>query len=121
VLGVDHVVLIVADPERSIHWYAEVLGLVGERVDEWRAGAAPFPSMRVSDSFVIDLLPGEPDGRNVDHVCLVVEGLDLEALAASELVEVVGGPAQLWGARGMGAGLYVADPDGHTLELRTYP
>ena len=28
---------------------------------------------------------------------------------------------QLFGARGTGTGLYVKDPDGNTVELRTYP
>ncbi len=31
------------------------------------------------------------------------------------------GPAQLFGARGVGTGLYIRDPDGNRIELRTYP
>jgi catechol 2,3-dioxygenase-like lactoylglutathione lyase family enzyme len=38
VVGFDHVVLKVADVERSLAWYQDVLGLRGERVDEWRNG-----------------------------------------------------------------------------------
>jgi catechol 2,3-dioxygenase-like lactoylglutathione lyase family enzyme len=38
VTGFDHLVLAVADVERSLAWYTGVLGLAGERVAEWRRG-----------------------------------------------------------------------------------
>lgn len=44
----------------------------------------------------------------------------VEALAASGRFDVVAGPSDLWGARGQGRGLYVRDPDGNVIELRTY-
>lgn len=121
VIGLDHVVLKVRDPEVSVRWYTEVLGLVPERLEEWRDGQAPFVSVRIDATTIIDLLQGEPDGVNVDHVALVVADVDLHSLAASGLVDVVAGPAGLWGAQGRGVGLYVKDPDGHVIELRTYP
>ena len=43
VTGLDHIVLATPDIERSLRWYTEVLGLRGERVEEWRAGDAFFP------------------------------------------------------------------------------
>jgi len=120
VTGLDHVVLKVADPEVSVEWYGRVLGLQPERLEEWRRGEAPFVSLRIDAGTIIDLLAGPPDGRNVDHMALVVDGMDLEALAASGQVDVVVPPMRVWGARGWGHGLYIADPDGHTVELRTY-
>jgi catechol 2,3-dioxygenase-like lactoylglutathione lyase family enzyme len=121
VTGIDHVVLNVADVERSVSWYRDVLGLPTERLDEWRRGEAPFVSMRVSEGTIIDLFGVARSGENADHVALVVDGVDLEALAGSGRVEVVDGPHQLFGARGTGTGLYVRDPDGNKIELRTYP
>jgi catechol 2,3-dioxygenase-like lactoylglutathione lyase family enzyme len=121
VTGLDHVVLKVADPEVSVEWYGRVLGLQPERLEEWRRGEAPFVSLRIDAGTIIDLLADPPDGRNVDHMALVVDGMDLDALAASGQVEVVVPPMRVWGARGWGHGLYIADPDGHTVELRTYP
>ncbi|MBA3280780.1 MAG: hypothetical protein H0U29_00970 [Acidimicrobiia bacterium] len=53
-------------------------------------------------------------------MAFVVHGVDLDELAASGAVEVESGPHDLWGARGMGRGLYLCDPDGNRLELRTY-
>lgn len=120
-IGLDHLVLRVADPERSLTWYAERLGLEPVRVEEWRRGEVLFPSLRVDATTVIDLLQDPPLGVNLDHLCVVVEAVDLEAVAASGAFEVLGGPAELWGARGQGTGLYVRDPDGNTIELRTYP
>lgn len=113
--------LLSADPSVTVAWYRDVLGLVPERLDAYEAGEVFFPSVRIDATTIIDVMPGERDGRNVDHLCLVVDGVDLDELAASGTVDVVSGPSRLWGARGMGVGLYVTDPDGTVVELRTYP
>jgi catechol 2,3-dioxygenase-like lactoylglutathione lyase family enzyme len=118
--GLDHVVLVVADVERSLAWYLDELGGQPVRLDEWRAGEVLFPSVRLSASSIIDLIQGDRNGQNVDHICIEIEPTDLDALAASGRFEVVGGPAELFGARGMGIGLYVRDPDGNVIELRYY-
>ncbi len=121
VRGVDHIVLKVRDPEVSVQWYAGLLGLAPERLEEWRRGEVLFVSVRIDDTTIIDLFQAEPDGVNVDHVAFVIDDVDLQAVADSGRFEVVAGPSELWGARGQGHGLYVKDPDGHTVELRTYP
>jgi catechol 2,3-dioxygenase-like lactoylglutathione lyase family enzyme len=116
----DHVVLRVADMERSVAFY-EGLGLATVRLEEWRRGEAPFVSMRVDAHTIIDLQIGEVTGINIDHFALVVEGVDLTELAASGRFGDVHPPRDLYGARGVGQGIYVKDPDGHNVELRTYP
>jgi catechol 2,3-dioxygenase-like lactoylglutathione lyase family enzyme len=124
VTGLDHIVLVVADVERSLRWYQEELGLAGVRIEEWRAGTAFFPSVRVDEGTIIDIVPdgGVPvSGRgNVDHFCLVVDPTDFEAVRESGRFEVVDGPDKRYGARGDGISLYVKDPDGNTVELRHY-
>ena len=108
------------DVETTLTWYQDNLGLGPVRVDEWRRGEVFFPSLRVNTHTIIDLLPGEnPDGR-LDHICLVVEQADFDALAASGQFEVLDGPDQRYGARGNGTSIYVRDPDGLTVELRYY-
>jgi catechol 2,3-dioxygenase-like lactoylglutathione lyase family enzyme len=121
VLGFDHLVLRVADPEASIAWYCDLLGLEAERLEEWRRGEVPFPSVRIDENTVIDLdARKENDGRNVDHFCLEVAELDLDELVASGRFEVIGPPVRRWGARGEADLVYVTDPDGHVIELRHY-
>ena len=125
VVGLDHIVLKVADVERSLAWYQGRLGLAGERVDEWRRGEVPFPSVRIDARTIIDLLSGAPTGTNVDHLCFVVDAADepdLDTLAGSGEFDVVGdGPIDgLFGAQGYARSLYVRDPDGTVVELRSY-
>jgi len=133
VTGLDHIVLRVADAEASVAWYVQKLGLAPERLEQWRGGEVPFPSVRVDATTVIDLLevkavaesesePGrQPSGINLDHFALLVPGADLDAVASSGEFTVIRGPRTLWGAQGRGLAMYVADPDGNVVELRTYP
>ena len=122
VIGLDHIVLLTTDVERSLAWWTGPLGLTGDRVEEWRAGSVPFPSVRIDEGTIVDLFAGERSGRNLDHVCVVVDPTtDLEALVASGTFELERGPVDVYGARGMGRSIYVRDPDGNVVELRTYP
>lgn len=118
--GIDHLVLCVADVERSVAWYSRNLGLATERLDEWRAGDAPFVSLRVDDHTLVDLLEAEPDGRNVDHVAYVTDPASFDRFVAAHGSEIEMGPSPLFGARGVGDGVYLRDPDGHRVEVRTY-
>ncbi len=123
VTAFDHLVLRCADVETTLAWYVDVLGLQPMRVKEWRAGEIPFPSVRVDAGTIIDLIgrrDGSSDRGSVDHFCLVVDEVDLDALAASGLFDVVETPATRYGARGNGTSLYVRDPDGMIVELRHY-
>lgn len=118
--GPDHIVLVSPDVERLVAWYRDELGLEPERLEEWRRQEVPFVSLRVSPAFLIDVLAGERTGENVNHVALTTEGVDLDELAASGRFTVEMGPADLFGALGIGRGLYVKDPDGNRVELRSY-
>ncbi|OKI02083.1 glyoxalase [Streptomyces sp. CB02923] len=120
VIAFDHLVLNVADAERALAFYCGPLGLEPVRVEEWRAGKAPFPSVRVSPTTIIDLLEGQRGESNVDHLCLVVEPLDWQQVIDSGVFTVVDGPGRRYGARGDAQSVYVLDPDGNTVELRWY-
>jgi len=119
--GHDHVVVTVADVERSLTWYRDLLGLKVEREAEWRAGE------EVDHGAVVDTyrrkrhLAGERTGQNIDHVALrVADDTDLDAVASSGDFDVVRGPIWVWGAKGDGWALYVRDPDGNVVELKRY-
>jgi catechol 2,3-dioxygenase-like lactoylglutathione lyase family enzyme len=120
--GFDHLVLRCADVETTLAWYTDRLGLAPVRVAEWRDGASPFPSVRVSADTIIDLIPAgalEP-GARLDHICLVVDGASVEEVVAADDLVVVDGPAPRYGARGVATSVYILDPDGLTVELRAY-
>ncbi|MFJ9775664.1 VOC family protein [Kitasatospora sp. NPDC101157] len=120
VVALDHLVLNVADIERSLAFYTGLLGLEPVRVDEWRAGKVSFPSVRVTPDTIIDLFDRPRHESNVDHICLTVEPLDWQEVVDSGVFTVLDGPGPRYGARGTGTSLYVQDPDGNTVELRWY-
>jgi len=121
VVALDHVVLNVADAERSLAFYCGELGLDPVRVDEWRRGNAPFPSVRVDERTIIDIVEEPRTGENVGHLCLAIESIDLATLRDDAGFDVVNGPGTRFGARGNGTSVYVRDPDGNTIELKCYP
>jgi catechol 2,3-dioxygenase-like lactoylglutathione lyase family enzyme len=123
VQGFDHLVLRCNDVETTLAWYVGRLGMPPVRVDDWRAGVAPFPSVRVDEGTIIDLIPAADvdDSRgHLDHICLVVAPDDVDTVAADPTFNVVDGPAPRYGARGVATSVYVTDPDGLVVEFRTY-
>jgi catechol 2,3-dioxygenase-like lactoylglutathione lyase family enzyme len=131
VCALDHIVLDVANVERSLQFYQAVLGLGAERVEAWRRGEVGFPSLRINESTIIDLVSdsGRPASSvtasrtNLAHFCLVTDSSDLdEAMqslaAAGAAVET--GPVTRSGARGNAMSIYFRDPDQNLIELRTY-
>ena len=128
----DHIVLNVGDIERSLSFYTEVLGLKGERVEEFKSGKVGFPSVRVNDGTIIDLFPrkqpvsaadGKKNNGNLNHFCMVVGAEDFagitEYLAANHIA-IREGPVSRWGARGRATSVYFLDPDGNEVEIRCY-
>jgi len=129
ITNLDHIVLQVRDVDESIRFYAEVLGLRPERLDEFKDNKAPFPSVRINDDTIIDLLPLKEAGslagkyHNQDHFCLVVQSTNMIGLVdglKTKGVEVREGPVTRWGARGNATSIYITDPDDNVIELRQY-
>ena len=120
ITALDHIVLNVTDVERSLAFYTGELGLEPIHVEEWRRGERFFPSVRIDEGSIIDLIPLPRSGENLDHFCLVVEPMDFDALKASGRFEIVDGPDIRFGARGDGTSIYLRDPDQNLFELRYY-
>jgi catechol 2,3-dioxygenase-like lactoylglutathione lyase family enzyme len=126
VAGLDHLVLRVADLDRAIRFYEDVLGChVERRLDEpklvqLRAGAS-----------MIDLVPGgsaarseeAAAGRNLDHFAVRISTFDFQALAdhLRRHDVAVGEVRRRYGAEGYGSSLYITDPDGNVVELKGPP
>ena len=117
--GIDHLVINVADTERAMCWYRDRLGFEPERYEEWKSGDAPFLSMRVNDSTVIDLLETRRSGENVDNISFLVDGSFAETLSHDD-VEVVREFESVYGALGWGPAVYIRDLDGNVIELKRY-
>ena len=119
VIGIDHLVINVSDAETAMCWYRDRLGMKPLRYEEWKSGKAPFLSMKVNETTIIDLLETERSGENVDHIALYVEG-DLETLSAHDDVETVREFTSIYGAQGWGPAVYIRDLDGNQIELKHY-
>jgi catechol 2,3-dioxygenase-like lactoylglutathione lyase family enzyme len=119
--ALDHLVLVVADVERTMAWYREHLGLEPVRLVEWRAGEVPFPSLRVTADTIIDVVSGHDGARgHLDHVCFVVSAAELTSFREQSGLAIED-EGERFGARGMASSVYVRDPDGLLVELRAYP
>ena len=128
----DHIVLNVEDVEKMIAFYSKVLRFPTERLEEYRAGEVPFPSVRLNSDTIIDLFPkklwetgaGAGQGReNLNHFCIVLEKETWDALMErlqANNVSIQEGPVPRWGAHGTGTSIYFRDPEGNLIEARYY-
>lgn len=125
---IDHVVLRVADTERSIDFYRQVLGCeVVKRRDDLglvhiRAGTSMIDLVRIDGPIGRPggVGPGK-EGRNMDHLCLRIEPFN-EAEIIAQLdahgVEHAAKAQVNFGAEGDGPSIYLVDPDGNEVELK---
>ncbi|ORB74734.1 VOC family protein [Mycobacterium scrofulaceum] len=133
----DHVVLWTSDPRAAMDFYTRVVGLAPVRFAEFEAGDAPFPSVRVCEDSIIDLLPlanaagteamtraQGSAGHPVNHVCLALSRSEYDALdqrLQSEGLDTGARLSPTFGARGWAPqGYYFTDPDGNVIEARYY-
>jgi len=138
----DHIVIWVDDVVRSLEFFEKVVGLKTERAEQFLAGEAPFPSVRVSEDTIIDLMPrmaaqvvnamaGNIDrktagsaGHPVNHICISMSRSEFDELRARlhENGVVTGGELQeSFGGRGLAPHtFYFPDPDGNVFEARYY-
>jgi len=128
VLRIDHVVLRVKDAERAIAFYCGVLGCTVEK----RRDDLGLVHLRAGASLIDLVTPDGPlgrqggalagtEGRNVDHFCLRIEPFDeaaIRVLMAANGVTVHGDVQNNFGAEGNGPSIYIADPDGNSVELK---
>ncbi len=133
----DHVVLWTDDPVRAAEFYERVVGLTPVRLEEFRAGTAPFPSVRISPTAILDLMArvaapvvdamagGDASaGHRVNHVCLAMSEADMSALRGrleANGVAISPPMQQSFGAQGLApTAFYFRDLDGNVLEARYY-
>lgn len=110
VTGLNHVTLAVADLDRSVSFYRDVLGLELRAI--WKDGAY----MEAGTLWLcLSVDPKAEHARRDDytHLAFDVSAGDFDRLSAAVRVR-----ADVWKEnRSEGASLYFLDPDGHKLEL----
>jgi glyoxylase I family protein len=127
---IDHLVLRVRNLDTMITFYRDVLGCPVERRDDelglvqLRAGRSLIDLVLVEGKLgqAGGAAPGT-EGRNVDHFCVRVDAFD-EAAIRSHLEShgiKVGEVGSRFGAEGKGPSIYIADPEGNTVELKGPP
>ena len=137
-MNIDHVVLWVDSPKISLGFFVDVVGLRPVRKQEFEEGTAPFPSVRLNDMTILDLMDrntvslvqdftgggGDAGGRPINHICLSMNAVDYSALTARLLaqdVDLMPGGEQSFGAQGLAElSAYFCDPDGNVIEIRHY-
>ncbi|BBX63799.1 dioxygenase [Mycobacterium saskatchewanense] len=137
-MRLDHVVLWTKDPGAAMDFYTRVVGLAPLRWEEFERGEAPFPSVRVCEDSILDLMPvqlaaggassaavaDDCAGHPVNHVCLALgksEYAALESRLRAEGVDISVRLEHSYGAQGWAPHTYYfTDPDGNVVEARYY-
>ncbi len=124
---IDHVVLRVGDVAKMRAFYEGVLGCTLEKVQahigltQLRAGRSLIDLVDIAGPIGREGgAAAGPEGRNMEHFCLIVEPFEPEAIAAHLAAHGVepGSLANRYGAEGEGPSLYLKDPEGNGVELK---
>ena len=127
--AIDHIVLRTEHKEEMLKFYTEVLTCTVERettpelgLTQLRAGSALIDVVEVNSQLgqMGGAAPGD-SGHNLDHFCLRLKQItpeEIERHLASHGVEA-GEFGSRYGAEGQGLSVYLKDPDGNTVELRS--
>ncbi len=130
-MRLDHLVIWAEDPVRTVEFFEQTIGFAPVRLEEFKAKKVMFPSVRVNEDTIIDVMPkamapmlngfaANSAGNLVNHVCIAMTEAEYEAVAAR--VEKIGPLMQnSFGARGNAPkAFYFRDPDGNIFEARYY-
>jgi len=119
---IDHVAITVSDLGRSLAWYRDVLGLERRHEEEW----GDVPTMVCAGETCVALFPAEgdqpkpPPGRDtiaMRHFAFRVDGENFAA--AQERFRELQIEFE-FADHGIAHSVYIADPDGHRIEITTF-
>jgi catechol 2,3-dioxygenase-like lactoylglutathione lyase family enzyme len=121
---IDHLVLTVFDPERTIDFYARVLGMEPVTFAGGRRGLA-FGRQKLNlhqagREFEPKALKPGPGAIDLCLVATTPLEQVVEHLKASG-VAIIEGPVPRSGALGPMMSVYFRDPDGNLIEISNYP
>ena len=118
---IDHIVLTVADIERSVAFYVRVLGMQAVSFGNGRR-ALQFGQQKINLQ-TLGMEPRNHAAVGAGDVCLITNWPIARVLARLEAegVPVLEGPVTKSGAQGPIESVYFNDPDGHLIEVSRYP
>lgn len=118
---IDHIVLTVADIERSVAFYQRVLRMEAVTFGSGRR-ALKFGQQKINLQ-TLGMEPRNHAAVGAGDVCLITDWPTARVLArlAAEGVPVLEGPVMKSGAQGPIESVYFNDPDGHLIEVSRYP
>ena len=120
---IEHIVITVADIERTVEFYQRVLGM--QRIEfgagrvALRCGAQKINLHQLGREF-------EPKAQRVKtgsaDLCFIIDTPIDEAIEhiRQQGVDLVDGPVERSGATGAIVSLYLRDPDGNLIEISNY-
>jgi catechol 2,3-dioxygenase-like lactoylglutathione lyase family enzyme len=120
---IDHVVLTVADIERTCEFYSDVLGMKVVDFDGGRKalwfGAQKINLHEAGSEFEPK---AESPGPGTADLCFVARGPleDVVSHLMSRDIEILHGPVKKEGALGTMKSVYLRDPDGNLIEVSSY-
>lgn len=136
---IDHAVIWVKNTECSLDFYVNTLGFESVREKEFLEGKAHFPSVRINEKTIFDimehdkLLPlvqkltgcGEGiGGVPINHICLSMSYDEYNSIVdrlKARGVKLMPEGEGVFGAQGQAVrSTYFNDPDGNVLEIRFY-
>jgi catechol 2,3-dioxygenase-like lactoylglutathione lyase family enzyme len=126
--AIDHVNVQIPEDrvDDALEFYRDGLGFAAEKLEAYRDGERPLFSFRLSDSAVIHVRPIDPsefeppERTSYDHFAIVLDA-DIdeirETLSAADIdVRRSSNPL---GATGRNPAVYVDDPFGYVIELKS--
>lgn len=123
---IDHInIKIPADQlDDALTFYRDVLGFDPVKLDLYRQGERTSFAFRLGETALLHVRPVEdfvpPSGQNLDHICLVLDtGIETIRQRLTDHDITIDREGEPWGATGRAPAVYVTDPFGYQLELKT--
>lgn len=124
--SIDHVNIRIPESgvEDALSFYRDALGFEPENLDAYREGERTLFSFRLADDCVLHVRPVEsiepPEKQNYDHFAIVVdESIDEVRTQLEEHGIDIERESTPLGATGRKPAVYVRDPFGYHLELKS--
>jgi catechol 2,3-dioxygenase-like lactoylglutathione lyase family enzyme len=128
--AIDHIVINVADVERSAQWYAKTLGME-VRVFDPGAGKSPrttlvFGNQKINvrplNADKVEWFTADHETAGSDDLCFLTSSAPEQVVAHLKAcgVAIEEGPVKKQGARGTLRSVYCRDPDGSLIEISSY-